>query len=131
MRYLIDTSFMVGLANPKDKYYKEANNIFEKISENGNSEVFISDYVIDEFLNIVLKGRTIQDVIDWGSILLSEEIANIAYCNQEIIKSAWKLLQGEKNERKPLNFTDCVVFVKSKLLKCNEILTFNDRLKNY
>lgn len=46
MRYLIDTSFMVGLANPKDKYFKDANNIFEEISENGNSEVFISDYVL-------------------------------------------------------------------------------------
>jgi len=46
MRYLIDTSFMVRLANPKDKYFKDANNIFEEISENGNSEVFISDYVL-------------------------------------------------------------------------------------
>jgi len=27
--------------------------------------------------------------------------------------------------------TDCVVFVKYKLLKCDEILTFDDRLKNY
>ncbi|MCY3414532.1 MAG: type II toxin-antitoxin system VapC family toxin [Candidatus Heimdallarchaeota archaeon] len=131
MRYFIDTSFMVGLANPKDKYHKEANDIFEKISENSNSEVFISDYVIDEFLNIVLKGRTIQDVIDWGSILFSEELANIVYSNQAIIKSAWELLQDEKSERKPLNFTDCVVLIKNKLLRCDEILTFDDRLKNF
>jgi len=122
---------MVGLANLKYKDYKDANNIFEKISENGNSEIFISDYVIDEFLNIVFKGRTIQDVIDWGTILFSEELADIVYCNQEIINLAWKLLQSEKNERKTLNLTDCVVFIKNKLLKCDEILTFDDRLKNY
>lgn len=122
---------MVGLANPKDKYHKESNELFEKLSDAGNSELFISDYVIDEFLNIILKGRSIKDAIEWGKIIFSEEIANIIYCNQKINKSAWELFQQEKNERKPLNFTDCIVYIKSKLLKCDEILTFDQRLKNY
>ena len=131
MKYFIDTSFMVGLANSRDKYHEKANKLLKNISYEENSELYLSDYVIDEFLSIILKGRSIKDALEWGKFIFSEEIANIIYGNKQIISSAWVLFQQEKDERKPLNFTDCIVYIKSKLLKCDEILTFDTKLKTY
>lgn len=131
MRYFIDTSFFVGIANTKDKYHSAAQNKLQELESLQNSELFTSDYVIDEFLSILIKSESIDEAIDWGKILYSQELSNIMYCNAEIHRNAWTILQDEVGERKPLNLTDCIIYVKQKLLKCDEILTFDSRLKSF
>ncbi len=131
MKYFIDTSFLVGLANTRDKFHDAANDILDQISATKSAELIISDYVIDEFINFMLRVSRLDEAIQWGELLFSEEFISIYYSNQDLILSAWKLIQSEMGERKPLTFTDCVVFLSAQKLACDEILTFDDRLKNY
>ena len=131
LKYFIDTSFLVGIANEKDKYHIEANDWLLELNSQANTQFFISDYVIDEFLNVLIKETSIKDAIEWGKLIYSQELATIIYCTQKINQLAWDLVKLEINERKPMNLTDCVVYVKKTLMKCDEILTFDNRLKNF
>lgn len=127
----IDTSFLVAISNEKDKYHEVALSKFSDIENNEHINLTISDYVIDEFINITIKLYGIQKAISWGRILYNQKLANIIYCTEKIISQAWTILQKEQGERKPMNMTDCVVYVCSSMLKCDGILTFDNRLKNY
>lgn len=131
VHYILDTSFLVALSNEKDKYHSDALIKFKEFENDDNLVRSISDYVIDEFISITMKFLGIDEAISWGKILFEQEFANIIFTNENILKSAWEILQKEKGERKPMNLTDCVVAICSSLLKCDEILTFDKRLKNY
>jgi predicted nucleic acid-binding protein len=103
----------------------------KNIEEEDTVIMFTSDYVIDEFLNITLKLSGIVQALKWGELLFSEELVHIVYANKQIITSSWDIFQSEVNERKLMNITDCVVYFVSNSLNCDEILTFDQRLKNY
>ena len=129
-KYFIDTSFLVAYSYDKDKYHEIARKTMKGIEEEETSELFTSDYVIDEFLNITIRLSGINQSIKWGQLFFPEEFIRILYTNKSIISSAWNIFQNEKNERKPMNLTDCVVYVGSQSLSC-ELLTYDERLKNF
>ena len=131
MRYVLDTSFLVGLSNMTDKYHELANTWLDQIRSQDSWEFYISDYVIDEFLSILIKGQSISEAIEWGRFIYNGEFTTIIYCNEDIHQMAWKLLEQEDGERKPLNLTDCVVYITNFLIKGDEILTYDSRLQNY
>ncbi|MHA2100706.1 MAG: type II toxin-antitoxin system VapC family toxin [Candidatus Kariarchaeaceae archaeon] len=128
---MIDTSFLVALSNEKDKFHSEALLMFKEIENDNSIRLSISDYVIDEFINITMKLYGIEEAISWGKILFEENFASIIFTNENILASAWKTFQKEIGERKPMNITDCVIAVCGSMLKCDEILTYDERLKNY
>ena len=130
-KYFIDTSFLVAFSYDKDKYHEIALKTMKDIEEEKTSVLFTSDYVIDEFLNITMKLSGINQSIKWGQLLFPEEFIRILYTNKSIITSAWNIFQNEKNERKLMNLTDCIVYLSNQSLSCDELLTYDDRLKNY
>lgn len=130
-KYFLDTSFLVAFSYDKDKYHEIARKVMKDIEEEKTSVLFTSDYVIDEFLNITIRLSGINQSIKWGQILFPENFTRILYTNKSIISSAWNIFQNEKNERKPMNLTDCIVYVGCKSLSCDELLTYDERLKNY
>ncbi|OLS27460.1 MAG: hypothetical protein HeimC2_11230 [Candidatus Heimdallarchaeota archaeon LC_2] len=73
----------------------------------------------------------IEEAISWGITFFEQNFAKIIFTNEKILASAWEIFQKDTGERKPMNLTDCVVVECKSLLKCDEILTFDERLKNY
>lgn len=131
LHYFVDTSFLVALANKRDKYHIEATKMLDKFSNEKNAFLTTSDYVIDEFLHIQMKVTNIEKAILWSYKLVDESFCDILYCNPEIFQMALELFRTEKKERKPMTFTDCIIYVSHTILQCDEILTFDNRLKNY
>ena len=130
-KYYVDTSFLVAFSYDKDKYHEIARKKMKAIEKEKTSVLYTSDYVVDEFLNITIRLSGINQSIKWGQLLFLEEFIRILYANKSIISSAWNIFQGEKNERKPMNLTDCIVHVGYQSLNCDELLTYDERLKSY
>jgi predicted nucleic acid-binding protein len=131
LHYFVDTSFFIAIENQNDKYHIEATKRLEKLSEGNDTILTTSDYVLDEFFQITKKVKSIEKAILWSYKLTDESFCNIYYCNQEIFLTALELFRTEIKERKPMSFTDCVIYVSHSILQCDEILTFDKRLKNY
>jgi predicted nucleic acid-binding protein len=131
LHYFIDTSFFVAIANPKDKYYKQATRQLKKIAKEDDNILTTSDYVVDEFLHIVMRIEGMEEAIKWSKEIIDNKFCNIMYCNKSIFTEALLIFRKERNERKPMTITDCVVYTSQERLSCDEILTFDDRLKNY
>lgn len=131
MKYFIDTSFLIALASKDDKYHKDAVKLFSSFKNNESIVLITSDYVIDEFLLLIMKIQNMKKAIQWSKTFMDEIFCSIYYCNDYIFKSAMNIFQSELDERKPLTLTDAVVFISSNNLSCEEILTFDKRLKNY
>lgn len=129
--FILDTSFLVALSNEKDKFHKEALKKLEEIEKDNSIRLSISDYVIDEFINITMKLSGMEEAIAWGKILFEQNFASVIFTNENILASAWETFQKEIGERKPMNITDCVITVCRSMLRCDEILTYDERLKNY
>ena len=130
-KYFVGTSYLVAYSYDKDKYHNLALIKMKEIEQEETSVLFTSDYVIDEFLNITIRLSGIGQAIKWGKLLYSGKFMHIIYTNEKILSSSWEIFQKEVKERKPMNMTDCVVFVVSQSLNCDKILTYDERLKNY
>ncbi len=131
MRYFLDTSFFVALANKADKYHDEAVSQLTNFKQDHFLQLLTSDYVLDEFFLIMTKVAGIQTAIEWSYVLLENGFCNVLYCNESIFSDALKIFRSELGERKPLTLTDAIVYVSSRQTACKGILTFDDRLKNF
>jgi predicted nucleic acid-binding protein len=78
-----------------------------------------------------MRIQGIDEAILWSKEIIENEFCNIFYCNKQIFLQSIEIFRKEKKERKSLTLTDCVVYVSQKLLSCDEILTFDLKLRNY
>ena len=69
--------------------------------------------------------------IIWGEYLFQEKWFDIYYSSSIIVQDAWSIFKKETGERSPLSFTDCTILSICSLRKINDIITFDNRLKNY
>ncbi len=76
-KYFIDTSYLVAYSYDKDKYHVDAKREMKKIEKEKTSTLFTSDYVIDEFLNILIRISGINQATKWGKLLFSEKFIQI------------------------------------------------------
>ena len=127
----IDTSFLLALANRDDKYHKKGMELFNHFKKNTNHRYLISDYVIDEFLTLVSRMVYMKLANTWGDYLFQEGWFDIHYTSSSMVKDAWKIFKKEVDERHPLSFTDCTIVAQCSIRRITDIITFDDRLKNY
>lgn len=131
MHYFVDTSFFIGIYNTRDKFHIEATTTLQDEVNSHEILLITSDFVIDEFLSYTTQKIGINRAIYYGEKIFDNNIWNIYYSHQNLIESAWGIFKNEGNERKPLNFTDCVILANAKLLNVEKLLTFDDRLSSY
>ncbi len=131
MRHFIDTSFLFAIASKDDKFHEEAVKWLKSMTNQNNVELITSDYVIDEFLLLLMKYQGMENAIRWSEIIMSGRFCSLYYCSDLIFSLAIDVFQREIDERKPLTLTDAIVFISSKNLSCDGILTYDERLRNY
>jgi predicted nucleic acid-binding protein len=129
--YFIDTSYLVALANTDDRYHQQSMESFSQFVGDENARFWISDYIVDEFLTLVARRLGMKESIEWGEHLFQERWFNLVFLSSSVIKEAWEIYQHEKEEHHPLSFTNCTIIAHCKLMKIEEILTFDDRLVRY
>ncbi len=127
----MDTSFIFALASKDDKYHESATDKLRSFNNSKNIQLITSDYVVDELLLLIMKYQSMENAIRWSKIIMDGKFCSIYYCNNIIFNSAINIFQSETDERKPLTLTDAIVYFSSKMLSCDEILTYDGRLKSY
>ena len=131
IKFFVDTSFFIGLLNNRDKFHKLAVNKLKSLYKEKGNQLYTSDYVIAELSNFLVKTTDINNAINLIDEVINEEFCKIFYSNKQIIQYSLSVFRKERSETKPLNLTDCIVGVSNVLLKCDELLSFDERLKNY
>jgi len=122
----LDSSFIIAAKIESDENHKKAMNYLFKLIEQGNRDFFISDYIFDEVVTIVmLKSKNMQFATELGDTLRSSfKIINIT---EEIFDKAWSLFKEQGGTR--LSFTDCTTLTLLETRKISELATFDKELK--
>lgn len=100
----LDTSFLVALTFDNDENHFAASNSLKDILAKKYGGAYISDYVFDETVTLLLaKTRDISKVILIGDSIRSS--FKMLRLGEEAFEKAWRLFKSQKGTR--LSFTDC------------------------
>ena len=122
-KIFVDTGGWVGLFVENDKFHKEAEAVYGEI-EKRKSELYTSDYVIDETVTLI-KGRShAANAIKVGQALLKSELIKIIPVYQQYFHKSWVSFAGYHD--KPYSFTDVTSFIIMKDLKIVTAFAFDE-----
>jgi len=102
MSIFLDTSFIVAFSNESDVNHKDAIQISELIKTGNFGNAFISTYIFDEAVTLVLVRQNHAKAVSLGNSILNSEIS-VLDVSHTAFEDSWKLF----NQRKNLSFTDC------------------------
>ena len=132
MNVLIDSSVLIALFDTEDKFHKRAITEMTKLYIRGNKS-WISEHVLDEVLNILLKRNMIKKIsiliqnIQEGNIFVfTPETSNSIKIRNSVIKLL--INQGKKRA----SFTDLysVVLINDEYIIGSRILSFDKHHKS-
>lgn len=118
---IIDASLLVSYYNNRDENHEKALKIMPEILNESFGKVFISDYVFDEVITVMLvRTKSHEKVKSIGSDLLN---ANMLYLkvNDRIFIESWKYFL----EKAPMSFTDFTILAMAKAYKIDYLATFD------
>ena len=129
MSIILDTSFLLALNNKHDINYAISQVIKKRIQEGEFGQMYISDYIFDEFMTL-LTARAIssEKIISIGNTLLSDQKIKMLEVNMGVFFQSWE--QFKKLSK--LSFTDCTSIILSEEFNINNIASFDsdfDRIK--
>ena len=121
-RVFADTSFLVSYYNERDRNHNDARAITKSL-EGENILWVISDYILDEFLTVLLVRRNKQFAIEIGQAILDDPNINVVKVEKDIFNNAWKLFS--RNKKQTWSFTDSTSYILVKKLKITEAVSFD------
>lgn len=125
---IIDSSFLVGLLLPRDKYHKTAKKQFKELKDQ-KIMFILSDYILDESLTIILNRTNCQILeknIEVIETLLATEIFLMRFLSKMEISEAQRTMVKYCDHN--LSFTDVTLLILKRSLKTNEVLSFDNNL---
>lgn len=130
MKYLIDTGFLVALANTDDKFHKITIDKFNGILENDNFRLLLPEHVVTEFLSFIMYKVSKEEALSWGEEIFEHHRFEIIYSDENILHSAWIIYRDDLKKRKPLSFVDCIILASCQQVKPDELLSYDNRLNS-
>ena len=129
MSIVLDTSFLLALNNRHDINHAISQSIKKRIQEGEFGQMYISDYIFDEFMTLLMaRAISSEKIITIGNTLLSDQKIRILEVNMEVFFQSWE--QFKKFGK--LSFTDCTSIILSKEFSINNIASFDsdfDKIK--
>lgn len=117
----IDTSVLVAYYNTDDEHHKKASKIMPEILNESFGKPFISDYIFDEVVTVVLvRTKNHEKAKLVGSDLLNTNVLYLKV-NESIFFEAWKHFL----ENTPMSFTDFTMLTMIKRYTINYLATFD------
>lgn len=119
---LLDTSFLIAYKNNSDVHHELAAEIMKDISHGKYGLAFISDYVIDESISVLLgKMKNFELALSFSKELISS--FEVLFMNQRYFESAWKIFSEQSG--KSLSLTDCSLIVLMREKNILHLATFD------
>lgn len=127
---MIDTGFLVALANADAKFHKVAVDKLNEILENDNFQLLLPEHVVTEFLSFIMYKASKEEALTWGEEIFEHKRFDIIYSDERILRSGWIIYREDLNERKPLSFVDCIILASCQQIKPDELLSYDNRLNS-
>ena len=101
---LLDSSFLIALANERDINHSCAVALMKEIHNHEFGQIVITDYVFDETVMYILVRTSAGKAVELGQKLRSAEV-QFKHTSELDFENAWALFQQKRN----LSFTDCAI----------------------
>lgn len=133
MGIFLDTGFLVAFYNSRDKYHKEALNLFKELKNNKYGKIYTSYFVLDETFTYLQKKMRTGFAYELAELWIVNKkgFAKILELNQDNQTKIAKIFVQQSNERKPLSYTDCSNVVLSQIHYIDNIATFDNEFNQY
>jgi len=118
----LDTNFLIAYYNKNDAHHDKSLSIMESLVSGEYGELFISDYIFDEFVTVALSRlKDLAKVINIGNDV--EFFTHRINIEEETFEKAWEIFREQKDTE--FSFTDCTILALMKEEGIKYIATFD------
>lgn len=116
----VDTSLLIAYYNDRDGHHKRAVELIKKAVKGEYGKIYISDYVFDKLLTVVLvRTKNHKKAVEIGEVILGSGI-EILRVDEKAFLDAFDIFKKLK-----MGFTDCTILSLAKLYGIDKIMTFD------
>ncbi len=123
-RIFVDSNYFIALFNPQDILCKRAEELSQKIYEEGNALVF-SNFIFLEVVTVLSQKKGRSGGIEAGIHLLGHPFFECITIDEGLQQETWKIFEQVKH--KDISFVDCSVIACMKAESITELLTFDTK----
>jgi len=120
-RAIFDSGVLIGSQDAKDQYAVQASEILKYFKNKTVLRIYITDYVLVETVNFLLKRSGFEKARIMLDFLLNTEDIEIIYTDNASMERIKELFNKYKN----LSITDCSLVVLAEKFKIKEIFSFD------
>ncbi len=121
-RIFVDSNYFIALFNPQDALCKRAEELSQKIYEEGNSLIF-SNFIFLEVVTVLSQKKGRSGGIEAGIHLLGHPSFEYITIDEGLQQETWKIFQQVKN--KNVSFVDCSIIACLEAEGITTLLTFD------
>lgn len=118
---IFDSGIFIGSQDTKDQYAAQSAEILKNFRNKEILKVYLTDYVVVETINFLLKKVGFEKASVMYDLLLNTENIEIIYIDDSYTEIIKKLF----SKYKKLSITDCSLIALSEKLKIKEIFSFD------
>lgn len=120
-RAIYDSGILIGSQDAKDQYAQQASEILKYFKNKIVLRIYITDYVIVETINFLLKRAGFEKARVVLDFLLNTEDIEIIHTDNSSMGKIKEIFHKYKN----LSITDCSLVALSEKIKIKEIFSFD------
>ena len=118
---VIDTVVWVGAKSERDNYHKKSNNIINAFLNKKIKKVFITDYILIETINFLLRKSGFEFAHDVLNSITKSNKIKIRYSDEIFLIKIKEIFEKYKN----LSLTDCSIVALMEERKIKYLFSFD------
>ncbi len=122
MRVLADSAAWLAVYDRRDPDHDNCVGLLNQWARQ-RAAVFVTDYILDETLTLILSRIGHRHAVNFGQRLLKSQLIHIVRLDQKNWNGAWQMFQ--QYDDKDFSFTDCTSFVVMRELHLADAFTFD------
>ena len=125
---IIDSPVWIGVKSERDQYRLKSVEIFNRFSNGDIKKVYITDYVLLETINFLLRKEGFDEAYQTFILLLQHERIEIIYVDEVMLQD----IKGLFEKYKDLSLTDCSIIALMEEKNIKTLFSFDsgfDKIK--